>query len=128
CLTKFIMRSKGLLFINIVLLSVISTYAQHTIKLSIKSKEEKIPLAGATAIITPINKTSVADSLGMATFTNVAAGNYKIKISFVGMEEKQADITVPQSTGEPVEVLLEEEEGTEEEVIITSTRTSRSIS
>ena len=122
------MRLKQLLFISIVLLFTLNTYSQHTIKLSIKSHEEKTPLAGATAIIPSINKTTIADSLGIATFTNIADGDYKIQISFVGMEEKEVAVMVPQSSAEVIEVLLEEGEEHEEEVIIISTRTSRSIS
>ncbi|HUS02550.1 MAG TPA: TonB-dependent receptor plug domain-containing protein, partial [Chitinophagaceae bacterium] len=122
------MGFKGLLFISIVLLSALNTYAQHTIKLSIKTKEEKIPLAGATAIISSINKTTIADSLGTAPFTNMAAGSYKIKISFIGMEEKEVAVIVPQTTTDPFEVLLEASGESEDEVIITSTRISRSIS
>lgn len=120
-------RIKSLL-LCIVLLSALNTIAQHTIRLSIKSNEERTSLAGATAIIVSINKTTFADSLGIATFENIPAGSYKIKVSFVGMEEKEIDVTLPRTTDDPVEVLLEGSPGSEEEVIITSTRVSRSIS
>ena len=119
-------RSEQLLFI-ITILFAVNSFAQHTVKLSIKN-EERTPLAGATASINSINKIAIADSLGLATFTNVSAGSYKIKISFVGMEEKEVTVIVPLLTGEPYEVVLEEAGESEEEVIITSTRTSRSIS
>ena len=62
------------------MLLIVSTgiYAQHTIRLSIKNSEEKEPLAGATATISSLNKTTVADSLGIATFADIAPGTYTI--------------------------------------------------
>ena len=104
-----------------------TTYAQYTVKLSIKNAEQKTALAGATAIISSINKTAIADSLGIATFANIASGTYKIQISYVGLEEKEVSISVPQLTEEPYEILLVQEEEHEDEVIVTATRTSRSI-
>jgi outer membrane receptor for ferrienterochelin and colicins len=100
--------------------------AQHTIKLSIKGGEERMPLAGASATILVLNKTMAADSMGLVVFSNIPAGNYKVRVSYVGMEEKELTLPVPLAVNNPVEILLEEEEH-EEEVIITATRTSRSI-
>lgn len=104
-----------------------TSYAQYTIRLSIKSSEEKIPLANATAFISPLNQTSIADSSGMITFMNVAAGYYTIRISYVGMKEKEISITIPQAAGRAFEIFLVPEEEHDEEVIITATRMSRSI-
>ena len=117
---------KHLLFL-IFLFVCTGTFAQHTIRLSIKSSKEKTPLAGATVIISALNKTVVADSIGIATFTNIAAGSFAIKVSYVGLAEKEVSITVPMPPAETFEILLEEGEEEEEEVIVTTTRTSRSI-
>jgi outer membrane receptor for ferrienterochelin and colicins len=118
---------KKLIFICIVLLCAFNTNAQHTLKLSIKNSEQKSPLAGATAIISSINKTAVADGLGIATFGNIAAGIYTIKVSYVGLEEQEISVTMPLRSDEPREVFLKEREEHEEEVIVTTTRISRSI-
>ncbi len=110
------------------MLCAFTTYAQHTIRLSVKTSEEKTPLAGATVSISSIKQTAIADSMGIATFSGVAAGTYKVKVSFVGMEENEITIQVPQPDDTIVEVLLEEgEEHEEEEVIVTATRISRTI-
>ncbi|HEX8335024.1 MAG TPA: carboxypeptidase-like regulatory domain-containing protein, partial [Segetibacter sp.] len=102
-------------------------HAQHTIRLSIKSSEEKEPLIGATAIIPSINKTTIADSTGLVVFNNIPEGTYKIKISYVGLEEQEITVQVPQPDDTPFEVLMEEGEEHEEEVIVTATRISRTI-
>jgi outer membrane receptor for ferrienterochelin and colicins len=106
----------------------IAIFAQHTIRLTIKSSEEKTPLAGATATILSLNKSNVADSTGLIIFNNIAAGTYLIKISYVGLQEKKVSVQVPQPGNIIVEVLLEEdEEHDTEDVVVTATRISRSI-
>ena len=119
---------KSLFLFGIAALCTCGIYAQHTIKLSIKNSEEKQPLAGATAIIKSINKTAVADSAGIATFANLAAGTFKVTVSYIGLAEEEVSVTVPMPTEEPLEVLLREGEEHEHEVVVTATRTSRTIS
>lgn len=120
---------KKVLSLCIVLLVVcISTYAQntYTLTLSIKNKEEKAPMIGATVTITELKRTVLADSTGLATFTGVAEGTYEVIVSFVGFEEKEISVTVPLPTTEPIEVLLEEgEEEHIEEVVVQATRSVR---
>jgi outer membrane receptor for ferrienterochelin and colicins len=118
---------KYILLTGMLLLAFTGVSAQHSIKISIKDKEEKNPLPGTSVTIQSINKTVVADSLGIALFSNLAAGVYKINISYVGMEEQEIIITVPQPDSPLTEVLLEAAEE-EEEVIVTATRISRTIS
>jgi outer membrane receptor for ferrienterochelin and colicins len=119
---------KKLLFIGIMLLGAFKAGAQHTIKLSIKKSGGKTALAGATAIISSINKTAIADSLGIATFADIAPGSYSIQVSFVGLEEQEMTVQVPEADNRILEVLLEEGEEHENEVVVTATRTSRTIS
>lgn len=104
-------------------------HAQHNIKLRIQSKEEVASLYGASARIKALNKTAIADSAGIVSFSNVAAGTYQIVVSFVGYEPVEITIVVPQSADEVQLVLLEQlEEEAEEEVLVTATRSSRTIS
>ena len=117
-----------ILFLCLALLCACSTYAQHTVSVAIKKNDNNAPLAGATATIVSLNKTTVADSLGIANFVNIAAGTYQIKISYVGLKEQEATVQVPQGDSATLEVLLEEGEEYEEEVIVTATRISRTIS
>lgn len=117
---------KKILLLSIAMLCVFFANAQHTLTLSIQNSEDKTPLAGATAIIGSINKTSIADSLGVAVFTNLAAGRYHIKIAYAGMEEETIDVDVPQQN--ILQVFLSEDEEQEGgDVIVTATRTSRTI-
>lgn len=102
--------------------------AQHTIRLSVKNKQDQNALAGATAVIMKLGKTAVSDSLGQIVFTQLPEGSYVIKLSYVGMEEQEITITVPQAAETTAIVLLEAAEEQEEEVVVTATRMSRTIS
>ncbi|WP_026769123.1 TonB-dependent receptor [Asinibacterium sp. OR53] len=116
------------LLVCMLFLACTGIYAQHTIRLQIKKDEEKQPLAGATATIPSLKKSVVSDSGGIAVFTNIAAGSYKITISFVGFEERSITVAVPQPAATLTEILLKEAEANEQEVVVTATRTSRTIS
>ncbi len=119
---------KKILFIAIALFCFAISNAQHTLNLSIKASEDKTALIGATVVMRSIDKTIVTDSSGIASFVNVAAGTYQVTISHIGFEEQQITVAVPQPNETPVEVLLlEGEEHEEEEVIVSATRTSRTI-
>lgn len=110
------------------LLACTGIQAQHTLKLFIKNAEDKMPLSGATASIPTLNKTTIADSAGLVSFTNVPAGSHVVTVSFVGLEPQELTVQVPQADTAILEVLMAEgEEEHEEEVIVTATRISRSI-
>jgi outer membrane receptor for ferrienterochelin and colicins len=116
---------KKILSLCTVVLCAFTTYAQHTLTLSIRSSEERTPLAGATATIVSINRTAVADSTGIAIFANIAAGRYQIKVSYAGLAGQELTVQLPGSAA--VEVFLEAGEKHEEEVVVKATRISRTI-
>lgn len=123
---------KQVLLLCLVLIACVGTYAQdslHTLTIVVKNAEGKEVLAGATVAIPTLNRMVVADSVGLATFNNVASGTYSVTVTFVGFEEQQITVTVPQPSPVPIEILMVEgeEEHEEEEVIVTATRLSRTI-
>jgi outer membrane receptor for ferrienterochelin and colicins len=118
---------KYILITGMLLLACLFTQAQHTMKILVKHKDDGSALAGASVAVVSINKNAVTDSAGVVIFPNLPEGNYNVRISYVGMMEKEILITLPQTNNEPQEIFLEAEEEHEEEVIITATRTSRSI-
>jgi iron complex outermembrane receptor protein len=108
------------------LLSGLAATAQHTLKAKIVNSESSEPLAGATVAVKSLKKSAVADSAGIVTINNVPAGKYIVVISSVGYEEKETETEIPLS----VEVLIIEmkaEHEEEEEIIIQSTRSTRTI-
>ncbi len=112
----------------IAILCGLTLHAQHAVQLLIKDKETGSPLAGATIAIPSLQKTVVSDSAGLAQFTGLAAGAYTIRVSHVGMEEKETTIRLPNAQVQPLEIFLEREAGEEEDnIVITATRSSRTI-
>lgn len=109
-------------------LCAVTARAQHRLTLQIQSATDHTALAGATATITTTNQSAVADSFGIVTFTNLAGGTYHITTSYTGFSEKKIIVTIPQTDSAMRTVLLEEADAGEDEVVVTATRTSRSIS
>jgi hypothetical protein len=85
---------KPVLLLWMMLCGVMHVFAQHTISLSVKEAGTRQLLAGASATITPLQRTAVADSTGTIVFNNIPAGSYTISVSYVGMESYTAHVTV----------------------------------
>ncbi len=118
---------KRLLLSAIFMLAIGVLHAQHTLRIVIKDAETKEPLQGAVARILSLKKTALADSAGFIIFNNLVEGSYLIQFSHIGFAEQVMTITAPQ-TGTEAEIFLEATEDEEEDVVVTSTRTSRTIS
>ena len=144
CLVLTPMKKSALVIA--ILLSALCGYAQHTIELSIKNKEDNSALAGASALLEQLNKTVIADSNGLVVFKNIPAGKYSVRITYVGFAANEIEVQVPLAASSKLEVLLtalvkkgkkeedehEDEHGDEhehemEEVIVKATRISRTI-
>ena len=115
-----------IIFVVMALSFAMTVAGQHILTVRIVHAETKIPLSAATIRIQSINRSVTADSTGIASFQNLPAGKFKMIVSYVGFAEKTVGVTVP-FTSDVLEVELEAEEGEEEEVIVQSTRTSRTI-
>lgn len=100
--------------------------AQNTLTIVIKDKDTEAPLAGATAFIEELNRGEAADSTGRLTINNIPDGEYTVNYSFLGYESKEEVVSFPLTIPQPYEVFLESGEELEE-VIVSSTRRSRSI-
>ena len=116
----------------VALLMILGSYdvdAQTRIKILVQNSNTKEPLSAATAKIIELNKTAIADSLGMVVFEKVPNGTHTLTITYIGFVDKTISITTPLSTDSIVTILMEEdeEEEGEEEVIVTATRISRTI-
>ncbi|WP_114790606.1 TonB-dependent receptor [Niabella yanshanensis] len=121
---------KKIFLSGIVMLLACMVYAQHTLHLSVKHKDDHHPLAAATIILNPGNRSAVADSSGNAIFDNLPEGVYSVTASHIGFDAAQATVVIPRTVISPLELLLDHDHGhehEEEEVVIRSTRISRSI-
>ena len=104
-----------------------SAYAQSDFKILIRSAVQKSPVEGASVSIPAHKITSISNESGLALLSNVPAGKQTIKINHVGFQQKQMLVNFPADQANPLEIFLDPTEEELEEVIISSTRTSRSI-
>jgi outer membrane receptor for ferrienterochelin and colicins len=111
----------------IILLTGISliSRAQQQLLIKVISEKDKIPVA-ASILFKGTTKGYSTDSTGAASIAFPANGSYTMVISAVGYEKKETGITIPHRSGALV-IELESSATAMEEVVVQSTRTSRTI-
>jgi iron complex outermembrane receptor protein len=104
-----------------------SAYSQNSFKAIIKDKETSEALPGATAIVKNSSLGASTNEEGLLQIQNIPDGPQVIEFSFVGYESQSITLNFPLSSVEPMEVLLEGSEEELEEIVVSSTRSSRTI-
>ncbi|WP_412068787.1 TonB-dependent receptor [Rubrivirga sp. IMCC43871] len=103
--------------------------AQHALTVRVTDEHSGAPLTGATVVFstdgTPIGASADAD--GLATLTGLPAGDLTLTVSFIGYQPATVRATLPRPDGAPIEVALEEDEEALDDVVVSATRTSRTI-
>lgn len=113
----------------IVLTTISSVYCfgQHSFTTVIKDAETREPLPGATAIIAGTEIGSTSDANGFVELLNIPAGRQIVEISFLGYQTESIPLTFPLGPGAPSEVFLEAAHEELEEVVISTTRGTRTV-
>lgn len=101
--------------------------AQTIFKAIIKSAETFEPLPGATATLKGTTLGGSSNVEGMVEIQNVPDGPQEIEFSFVGYRTQTISLSFPRENSQPIEILLQSEDEELEEIVITSTRSSRTI-
>lgn len=117
---------KFLLCALIALISQIGV-AQNIFNAKITDASSHEPLIGATVILKGTNLGSSSDINGHVVIKNIPDGNHEIEFSFIGYQTKTRSFIFPLGNADTVEVKLEPSETNLDEVVVTSTRSSRSI-
>lgn len=118
---KFIFTALLMLFCTI-------CWAQNTFMAIIKDTDSGEPLPGATVQVSGTSVGGVADTAGMVTLTQIPSGKQVLVFSFVGYESKRQEFFFPLKSPEPVPVELEESHEELEEIVVSATRGSRTLS
>lgn len=118
--------NKIFMSIMLIILSCISTIAQtNELLIQVLSENEKEPLMGATVYFSEIEKGSITDFDGIARFSDIPEGTYKLSISFIGFETLETTIDIPSNSDLIFELHAGENEL--EEVFLKSTRSTRTV-
>ncbi|SDB50167.1 iron complex outermembrane recepter protein [Flavobacteriaceae bacterium MAR_2010_188] len=103
-------------------------FSQNSFRAIIKDGETREVLYGANAIIEGTVNGASSNQNGFLEITDIQNGTQTIIFSFIGYKEKSEIYEFPLTLSEPLEILLSASEGEHlEEVIISSTRSSRTI-
>ncbi len=109
------------------LLSFNSTIVGQAV-ITLKVSDDKNPLSGATVLLKDQNLVKSTDTNGVVKFDGLNPGRLNFQFSFVGYNESELSFYWNASNDTTISILLNESEEAEEEVIVTATRTSRTIS
>ncbi|MGI8952256.1 MAG: TonB-dependent receptor [Chitinophagaceae bacterium] len=116
------------LFIFLSLIGSQITFAQNSFNAIIKDEKTKEDLDGATAFIDKLKVGSTSADNGQLTISNIPNGEFEIEFRSSGYKNKIQNFKFPLPNPEQViEILLEPESKELGEVVVQSTRSSRSI-
>lgn len=102
-------------------------YAQNTLNIVVKSIETNEPLNGVTVSIKGTSIAVMSDENGQITLTNIPDGLQEINFSYVGFNEHTEILEFPLKNKNVIEILLQESSEELDQVVISSTRSTRSI-
>ncbi|MET6998712.1 TonB-dependent receptor [Chitinophaga defluvii] len=100
--------------------------AQNILTAIIKDADSKESLSGATVLLTGTTKGATADERGVVVFSGIPNGKQVFSFRSVGYEEHTETLTFPR-TNDTLVIMLEAANEGLEEVVISSTRSTRTI-
>lgn len=103
------------------------TYAQNTLKATVKEAEDGETLIGVTAKVDGTGITAVSDADGNITIDGIPDGPQSITFSYIGYEDKTEKLTFPLAADATLTVTMSEDEEELDEVVVQTTRGTRSI-
>jgi iron complex outermembrane receptor protein len=117
------------LLISVFLLFIIpSLFAQHTFSATILDHGSGDPLIGVTVYMSELEKGNSSDANGSVEITGIPEGTYEITISYVGYETITLTRAFPLPASQQNETFkLHHAHGELEEIVVNSTRSSRTI-
>ncbi|MBC7383229.1 MAG: TonB-dependent receptor [Bacteroidia bacterium] len=121
---------KNKLIIILLLFIYASTYckAQNIFNVIVLDKDEKEPLSGVNVSIIGVANRAITDKSGKAILTQIANGKQVIEFKYPGFITRVDTFFFPLISEKIITVYLEEENEDLEEIVVSSTRSSRLIS
>ena len=116
-----------IILLLMVAFNINTVFGQNTFKAVIKDSETKEPLIGATAILSGTATGATADINGMITLTNIPNGKQIIEFRYIGYETRKDTFDFPLTTSNLIEIFLKSNADELDEIVISSTRSSRTI-
>ena len=118
---------KNIFLLLVVLCNFTVLFAQNTFKAVLKNSDTNEILIGVTAVIQNTNLGGITDENGFLEINNIPDGQQSILFTAIGYETKTEQFTFPLASTENILIVLESEGEELEDVVITTTRSSRTI-
>ena len=118
---------KRILIVSFFMALNLCVYAQNTFKAVIKDSENKEPLTGVTAQVTGTTIATTSDENGQITLTGIPNGLQEIRFSYIGFAQRTDSFNFPLEDTSPMEILLYESSTELDGIVISSTRSTRTI-
>ena len=118
---------KKIFIVSLFMTFNLCVYAQNTFKAVIKDSEKKELLMGVTAQVTGTTIATTSDENGQIILTGIPNGLQEIQFSYVGFAKRTDSFNFPLKDTTPIEILLSEQSEDLEEIVISSTRSTRTI-
>ena len=102
-------------------------FAQNTLRVKLIDSETEEPLIGANVLLQNTPNGTSSNTEGLAVLTNIPNGKQKIQITYTGYEKTVKLFIFPLDSDEPIVIKIEPDEETLQEVVISSTRGTRTF-
>ena len=121
------MTIKKIMLLLFVAIKIYSASAQNKFMAIITDSETKEAINGATIAVLKTNISGISNQNGIIELLNIPNGTQTIKIDLIGYEPKTQIFDFPLATNDTIKITLKSENEELEEVVVQSTRTSRTI-
>ena len=118
---------KKLIFTCFIFCFALSALGQNTYSVKILDQESKSPIIGASLMLSPLKINAVANSEGVIFIKQIPNGKQFLTFSALGFLSKTDSIIFPNDLKDTIIVYLVPVEEELDEIIVTSTRSSRTI-
>ena len=118
---------KQFIFLCTGMCSVFFAQSQHRLQAVIRNRETHEPLAGASVVLNAAGKATFSNANGFVQLNNIPDGRQTITTSYTGYETRTDTFYFPLAGNDTVTIYLTGSHDELEEVIVQSTRTSRTI-
>jgi len=118
---------KKIIIVSFFMVLNLCVYAQNTFTAVVKGSEDKEPLIGVTVQVIGTSIITTSDENGQITLTDIPNGLQEIQFDFVGFSQRKYSFNFPLQSTTPIEILIYESSTELESIVISSTRSSRTI-
>ena len=118
---------KRLILLILAVFSISNSYSQNSFKAFIRDSATEESLAGATVVVNGTNNGSISDTTGLVELSNIPDGKQILVFSYVGYKQRVDTLIFPLRSSETKIIFMENAAEEMDEVVISSTRSTRTI-